>query len=382
MSTAINYKIRQCSKCSGNTEYVCNSCPCELCRQCTENHIHDLTTLDHNVVVYRDTLNFIPNQNTCLRHVDSGYGLYCKNCDLPTCSYCLLHREHRLRDVRTEYETKRQRHKETIHMIKSATLFSRSALLSKIEPDFKKTREKFSFYQSEILPKAMTLTHLVYKVMFDLLNNVFCDFDIKHRCLKQSINMTRHLASIQRYENLYEQSAVQPIEYLSSTKKPYNCIQLTKHTSNHLMTQAINEEMVTQLLDPTELRQSEKRCVKNEDLLKLMSGPEFHQSLTVTDVDCCNHMSPVSSDLFWISYIFKLILTDVTGETFYSRKDLYRDLFIYGSHTVNKDGDLFFIDRELNIIKLSKDMNTTKIFIKRNYSTWRPYLCVLLRVYG
>lgn len=42
---------------------------------------------------------------------------------------------------------------------------------------------------------------------------------------------------------------------------------------------------------------------------------------------------------------------------------------------MNKDGDLFFIDRELDIIKLSKDMKIMKIFIKWNYSTWRPY-CV------
>lgn len=147
---------------------------------------------------------------------------------------------------------------------------------------------------------------------------------------------------------MHVQSAMKPIHYLLSKNKHPRTMTFKNHTSKLLMSQAINKEMVTLLLTEIEVKQGGKRRrrVVNEDLLKLMPSPEIHQSLTVKDVDCCYHMSPVTSNLFWVSYIFKLILTDVSGETFYCRKDLYRDQFIhksffYGSHTVNKDGDFF-----------------------------------------
>lgn len=376
MSTAINYKIRQCSRCSGNTEYVCKSCPCDLCRQCTENHMHDLTTIDHDVVIYRDTLNNIPNQNSCVRHFNIGYGLYCKNCKSPACSICLEHIEHSLLDVRTKYKSKQKRLKEIIHIIKSTTFFQRSALMTKINSDFKTFNNVVDHCKSDILCTAMKLKDIIDYVTYDFMNNVFCDIDTEHRCLKQKIKMIKHLARIQSYENMHVQSAMKPIQFLWSKNKHPRTMTLKNHTSKLSMSQTINKEMVTQLLTQIELKQWGKRLVENEDLLKLMPSPEFHQSLTVTGVDCCHHMSPVTPDLFWVSYNYKLLLTDVTGETFHCRKDLYKKLFIiYGSHTVNKDGDLFFIDRESDIIKLSKDMKTMKIFIKWNYSTWRPY-CV------
>lgn len=233
-----------------------------------------------------------------------------------------------------------------------------------------------------MLRKATTTKEFIDYVQFDLMNHVLSVFDTKHRCLKQTIEMSIYLARIQSYENMHVQSAMKPIHYLLSKNKHPRTKTFKNHTSKLLMSQAINKEMVTLLLTEIEVKQGGKRRrrVVNEDLLKLMPSPEIHQSLTVTDVDCCYHMSPVTSNLFWVSYIFKLILTDVSGETFYCRKDLYRDHFIhksffYGSHTVNKEGDLFFIDRELDIIKLSKDRKTMKIFLKWNYSTRRPY-CV------
>lgn len=370
MSTTINYKIRQCSKCTRNTEYFCKSCPCELCRQCTENHIHDLTTIDHDVVVYRDTLNFIPDRNSCVKHGSIGNGLYCKNCQTPACLICVEHKEHSLLDVKEEFKSERKRLKEIIHTIKSATLFQISALKAKITADFKTYHTEFRLRPLKILINAKKVNDIIEHVQNK------SKFDIIHRCLRQKNKMSIYLASIQSYENIQEQSAMKPIQFLMSKNKHPRNRTLRNHTSKLLMSQEINKEMVIQLFTPIELKQGGKRRVVNEDLLKLMPSPEIHKSLTVTDVDCCYHMSPVTSNLFWTSYIFKLILTDVTGVTCHCRKDLYRDVsFIYGSHTVNKDGDLFFIDRGFDIFKLSKDIKTMKIFIKWNYSTWRPY-CV------
>lgn len=55
------YKVHQCSNCLGDTEYFCQSCLCDLCSQCSENHETDLKTKDHNVVFYHEDLSYIPN---------------------------------------------------------------------------------------------------------------------------------------------------------------------------------------------------------------------------------------------------------------------------------------------------------------------------------
>lgn len=47
---------------------------------------------------------------------------------------------------------------------------------------------------------------------------------------------------------------------------------------------------------------------------------------------------------------------------------------------VNKDGDFFFIDKELDIIKLFKDRKIMKIFFKWNYLIRRLY-CVYFFVF-
>uniref|UniRef100_A0A8W8P1A2 Uncharacterized protein n=1 Tax=Magallana gigas TaxID=29159 RepID=A0A8W8P1A2_MAGGI len=45
---------------------------------------------------------------------------------------------------------------------------------------------------------------------------------------------------------------------------------------------------------------TEKPQQGNQCLLKLMSPPELLPSLTLTGVDCCIHISCVTSDLVWV----------------------------------------------------------------------------------
>lgn len=48
----LQLKVCQCFKCFGDTEYFCESCQCDLCRQYKENHGYDLKTIDNYVVLY------------------------------------------------------------------------------------------------------------------------------------------------------------------------------------------------------------------------------------------------------------------------------------------------------------------------------------------
>lgn len=84
-----SYKVRQSSKCAGDTEYSCLSCPSDLCAECRENHIHDLDTIDHNVVIYREKIyQNSTRHEVCSKHPDNDYEMYCEPCELPVCFYC------------------------------------------------------------------------------------------------------------------------------------------------------------------------------------------------------------------------------------------------------------------------------------------------------
>nr|XP_034309355.1 uncharacterized protein LOC105323762 [Crassostrea gigas] len=291
-------KVHQCSKCPGDTEYYCVSCPCDLCPQCKENHVKDLQTIDHDVVSHRDKINYIPTQEICVRHLSHVYIKYCEPCQVPVCDSCSEDQSHRFRsflfgqgqhailDIQVAYKTKRQQHRGTIHTISEA-LFYRPVLLPRIKTDFKTCRTEFSRYQSEMLTKAQTLKRLIDYIQKDFMCNVFCDFDFKHRCLKQEKEMIIHIVSLQRYVYIYEQRRViRPLQFLSAIKTALPQIHLTLHTSQLSITESLNKEDVMESLSAIQITERGNRRVGNQCLLKLTSAPELHQSLTVTDQSC------------------------------------------------------------------------------------------------
>nr|XP_034309352.1 uncharacterized protein LOC117683690 [Crassostrea gigas] len=378
-------KVHQCSKCPGDTEYHCVSCPCDLCPQCKENHVKDLQTIDHDVVSHCDKINYIPTQEICVRHPSHVYIKYCEPCQVPVCDSCSEHqshrfpislfkkRRHKIESIQAAYQTNRQQHRGTIHTISEA-LFYRPVLLPRIKTDFKTCHTEFSLYQSEMLTKAQTLKHLIDYIQKDFMCNVFCDFDFKHRCLKQKKETIIHIVSLQRYVYIYEQRRViRPLQFLSSIKTALPQIHPTLHTSQLSMTESLNKEDVMESLSAIQITERGNRRVGNQWLLKLTSAPEFHQSLTVPGVDRCDHISCVTSDRVWVSDgRNNLMLTDTTGVPLHRVEDSWNG---DGLHTVNSESELIYIDRNYNINKLSKDMKTTTTFIERTNSTWRPW-CV------
>nr|XP_034320695.1 uncharacterized protein LOC105327476 isoform X3 [Crassostrea gigas] len=370
------YGVNQCSKCPGDTAYYCVSCPCDLCPQCKENHVKDLQTIDHDVVSHHDKINYIPTQEICVRHPSHVYTKYCEPCQVPACNNCQTHRKHTQIDVTTAYKTKRQQHRGTIHTIRSEALFYRPVLLTGIKADVKTCHTEISPLQSEMLTKAQNLKELIDYVLYDLLNNVLCDFDFKHRCKKQKIEMIRHIVRLRRYEHRYVQPAFtfSALQFLSFTKTALPQIHLTLHTSQLSMTESLNKEDVMESLSAIQITERGNRRVGNQCLLKLTSGAELHQSLTLTGVGGCFHISCVTSDRVWVSdHLYNLMLTDTTGVPLHRVEDLWSGLF--GIHTVNSESELIYIDRYSNINKLSKDMKTTTTFIETTDFTWEP-LCV------
>ncbi|XP_062606121.1 uncharacterized protein LOC134267930 [Saccostrea cucullata] len=96
----------------------------------------------------------------------------------------------------------------------------------------------------------------------------------------------------------------------------------------------------------------------------------LQESVTVTGVSRCKHITHVSTDRVWISDSEgNLILTNTRGDILDSVTDLAK--YGGGVHTVTQNGDVIYIDSDFNIIKRSKDKVKTTV-IPYNTSPWRP----------
>lgn len=321
-------------------------------------HVNDLKTIDHNVVIYSEKSNHPSTQELCVRHSGNFYRKCCESCELFYCS----HTTHKQTDIWTTYESKRHQTRETVHTIRSETFYYLSVLLTGIKADVKTCCTEFSLYQSEILTKAH---RLINRIDFALRGVSY-----KHRCKKQKKEMNRHLASIQKYEYIYEQSSISPIQFLLFLKKTHiNQINLAIHTIKFYMNKSLNQRNVIESLSEVQITDRGKRCIGNDRLLKTMNSPDLHQSLIVKDLHRCVHITSITSDRVWISHKNNLVLTNTTGDTLHQRNDL---CIGNGVHTGNNECELINIDKDFNINKLSINMKTPAKFLKTQDSTWRP----------
>lgn len=376
MDKATNkYRIHQCSICSEDTElFVCFLCSCEMCSLCKESHLQDLETIDHDVVIYREKFNFISNNENCVKHSNCIYGMYCEPCKLPICNNCTEHRQHRQMDIKSAYEIQRRQHTYNIKKIQNELLLHRRVLLGEIKDEIKICPINIALFKRQILKKVQILENRI--------SNVSTVGKLNHRCLKQRIAISIYISKIQKYEEIYEQSAKIPAHFLLYIKETvFPTIQhssLLAHHGMFSMNELFTKEdtrHITESLTEIKITERGTRLVRNDRLLKLMSTPVLHQSITVTSVcRCCYHISCVTSNQIWVSdNKSNLILTNTTGDTLHHLKNVCSGLYSdYGVHTVNSQGELIYIDMEFNINVLSTDMKTTKYFLKRTNSKWKP----------
>lgn len=378
-----SYRVRQCSKCLRDMEYHCVSCPSDLCSQCKENHMTILKTIDHKVLLYRERLKRISNNEICIKHSKKIYRKFCEICDVPACNNCQRHRKHKKIKITKAYFAKRQNGRETINTIRSDTLLFRLVLLTEIKADFKTFLQELSSHQSKLIVKANRL-----KKSIDLVSR---DFDCKHSCLKQTKYVSRLLTNLCLFEHTYELSGIKPVRFLISKTqvcKIHDIPHLPQHTNHVFMTPSMTKNDVEAIESLLKIRIEEKeikRKVKKR-MLKLMTSPELHQSFTVEGVVRCCHMACDTSDRVWVTDRKQFILTNTTGSTLNTLTDLggifLNSPFVistqqqkcasfgYGLHSVNSESKMIYIDWIGHINMLSQDIKTSTLFVKRTDFNW------------
>lgn len=114
--------------------------------------------------------------------------------------------------------------------------------------------------------------------------------------------------------------------------------------------------------------------------MKVMSAPVLQHHFNVDGVYCGMHISFKSSNMVWVSDMNNANLTDVLGNTLYQVKftAIPRGINIpimlsgYGSHSVNSENELIYVNMGKDIYKLSSDMKTTVRLISGKNDIWHP----------
>lgn len=105
-----------------------------------------------------------------------------------------------------------------------------------------------------------------------------------------------------------------------------------------------------------------------------MSPPKLNQSLTVSGINHCRHISCVTSHKIWVYVQKNLILTSPSDDILHHVKKLCFN-HCNGVHAVTSKGELISVHRDFNIIKTSIDLKSTSTFIQRTDLIWR-FWCV------
>lgn len=141
------YRIRKCSKCPNDTEYVCFNCHSDLCKQCSESHARDHETIDHDVGKIRQHPYCFGKQMKCARYLYSCQDVAedSKPRELPVCFLYQKLKSHGIADCAT-CETKRQQLKRICRIIKDKEHICTRFYLRDIKQDVENCQKMCSFF--------------------------------------------------------------------------------------------------------------------------------------------------------------------------------------------------------------------------------------------
>ncbi|XP_062589332.1 tripartite motif-containing protein 2-like [Saccostrea cucullata] len=360
--------VRTCTVCNGDTEFYCKTCESNLCLQCKEIHNSYLDTVYHDVVIYREKFESIQKAESCGRHPEMLYEMYCQSCELPVCNLCTEHRNHEKLDLKAAYS----KHKEIIHKIRSEILHRNYSVLSWIQNHTKTCNLKISGIQSAMSSKATRLKSLTDTV---LLNDIKkCSLILFQTLQHQKSKLNTFLAKSEYCEHRSEHLLYRPVQFFLVYKKTLiNKIKATaqvKQVPLLSISDNLKKADVSLLLKET---QSEimKTEIVNEQLLKMVSKPVLKRSVKVNDISYVCHISIVTPDKFWVSDWNNLILTDTSGKTLQKVTD---KAAFPGVHTVSKAGELLYIDIKGDV-KIQTDSQSKVMRMERTESPISLHYC-------
>lgn len=110
----------ECDSCEKNpAKFLCNTCPCHLCKNCKSMHNLNRSTKNH------DILSLTANKEDvlhCTEHTNKKLECYCNTCEKPVCTECIVwyHGQHSFQNLTTAFHNiiaETQLHKKEVETI-------------------------------------------------------------------------------------------------------------------------------------------------------------------------------------------------------------------------------------------------------------------------
>lgn len=323
------YEVVQCFLCQFDVSHYCHTCERNLCFSCKQSHVFDLSTADHDVVIYRNKYAYKPkkmNQNT---------------------------------------------NKEIFYKIRSETLFVRQNLLKDMKNHDKTCHNAIVISHKKMKPKANLLKRRI--------DSELAAYDYSHMIQKlqeHELKIVSELTALEMFEHDIEQSTDNPVKFLLVLKKsklfhsgiaPYLLSLRITHTA-FSFSGRLKSKAITNILCEIKIRQKKTRNLEKKLPLKLIEIPIVQKNVIMKSLNCCLHISCVTPELFCVSDEEKTMLTNTNGKIVKKLEDFGDQC---GTHTVNTEKQLLYIDEKYNINILSIPSNSGSTFIKGSDPTWR-----------
>nr|XP_022287632.1 uncharacterized protein LOC111100241 [Crassostrea virginica] len=359
--------VKHCSLCQGDTEYYCFKCQQDLCMQCKKLHVVDLSTKHHTVTSYTEKMKY-PLKQKSSQSGDPKQVISARSQDPENYEPCVMpfigHKPKKSQppvwlSPLERSEIQRRQYSDKIYHLRGETIYDRSVLLEGLRHD-RETGHK------AVTIRGQSKAEMRGQGLKDLIDDVLAGH-LEDRCIIQKTRMTRHMTKLlrfyHRFEKLSETMETRPIKFLRIMTRKHSPLKDDMKTIITILVNLMKEIRLVPSGIP--------RRAGVEDLLTLLSFPVVQKSLSVTGVKQCRHFSCVTPDRVWVSDRNNLISTDTaTGKQLHSVEHSLGSWS--GIHTVNFEGELIYIDKERNIIKLCNDMKTTTTLIKHTDTTWEP----------
>ncbi|XP_061185833.1 uncharacterized protein LOC133193936 [Saccostrea echinata] len=375
-------KVPLCMKCLyRDAEYFCKTCKLDLCTSCKENHVIDLNTKEHDVVIDRLKYGDFTVPESCKKHADKFYHKWCDQCDTPFCNSCNDHSSHKLSSIGKIYDKMWREHENQIVNIRSEILLNNCALLRGIKSDIEQSEctKLKTQYRLSMENKALKMKCVIDCVLMEMTVVRKLKQYMKAKLHTETKAVKRHINTLQYLVGNSECPVVAPVQFLLVFKKaplsekmniPKNCSKLPLLS----LSQGINKELVVSFLSEIDVLENRKRKVRKKHLLKQIPT-EFLKFIQQSVINRTYHISCVTSETFWISDYYKhLVLLNLEGKPLHQLNDMkaYGD----GVYTVTSLGELIYVDNNDNICKISQETETyNRMILIKRIKEWEP-LCI------
>ena len=350
----------ECGICRQNVKYFCFPCDLNLCEGCREKHLLDDTSRSHDVRMYRETYPTLFPEH-CDRHTKKKYiyTKYCRECLVPLCKKCARghsHRGHLQGDINEPYHRQRETYRKWYQNILLELLPQCMDKKVHVQKKLERERDLSEDMLKRLTTQADTVKKLIDEKVEEFTNRWNSQIGTLRTTKGELSSKITHMKNI--VEN-FEDSANHPARFLMFVKdNPMNELQ---EVCDPPLPSFVEGELDINMIEKLLGR------VETNDLTQ-SPRPE-KKTLLVPELTSIRHISCLATNRVWISDNTSLICINLENMEKLHKVSVPKDS--YGCHTVNKKDELFFIDNDRKLVKLSNNLQECHPVLKVTNS-WEP----------